>query len=168
MILLLLDPPRFECETAGEAATLARLMGITAVPAPPVIVRSPIAPDTAKAPARPTAGQILHAATPKPVSRFAGRGPMEPTGKTKSCKTCGKPFPILDHSDCPSVYCRGCRPVVAPRKNPKPPIPAAGRLTVKKHADPVSCSTCGASVPEFEAINGQCLQCAPLAARKRA
>lgn len=161
MIRLLLDPPRFECDEPGEAAVLAGLMGIKAVSAPPVIVREPIA----SVPPKPSP-----APAPKPVSRFASRGPMTPTGSSKTCKKCGASFPVLDRTDCPSVYCRACRPVQVPRKNPKAPIPAAGKLGVRKHADPVVCRgrDCGASVPEFESIDGLCLQCAPMAARKRA
>lgn len=151
MIRLLLDPPLFaECETAEEAATLVKLMGLgpvtVATERPRLVI--PVVP--------PIAPPVRH---PK--------GRMEPTGKTKPCKKCGKAFPVLDRSDCPSVYCRDCRPTQLPRKNPKPPIPVAGRLVARKHAEPVSCRSCGASVPEFESINGECLQCAPIAARKR-
>lgn len=158
MIRLLLDPPRFECETADEAAALAKLMGIG--PAP--VVYGSCSTVTTE---RPKLVIPVVPPVAPPVRHPKGR--MEPTGKTKPCKKCGKAFPVLDRSDCPSVYCRNCRPTQLPRKNPKPPIPVAGRLVARKHAEPVSCRSCGASVPEFESINGECLQCAPIAARKR-
>lgn len=160
MIRLLLDPPRFECETATDAAALAKLLGI-------VVERIETA--------RPSvARQALAIVTPPDEdetgrSIVAPRAAMKPTGKTKTCKTCGKAFPVVTRGDCASVYCLTHRPVPIPPKKPKPVTPAAGKLgATRKHADPVSCKQCGASVPEFEAINGECLQCAPLAARKRA
>lgn len=154
MIRLLLDPPRFECETADEAAVLARLLGIRTTEH--VAIAAPI--------------QTLPTKTaPRPVSKFAGRGPMQPTGHSKPCKKCGAEFPVLDRTDCPSVYCRACRPAPPKPRKPRLPVPAAMKAThVRKHADPVSCSRCGASVPEFESINGECLQCAPMGARKSA
>lgn len=166
MIRLLLDPPRFECESARDAAELARLMDIGAVPAKPMAT-PPLAP-------RATRHSIALAPVAAPAAshvpcKLPAAKPIKPTGHTKTCKTCGKKFPVLDRSDCPSVYCRTCLPVLSPRKNPKAPVPAAGRPgAAQRHADPIACVTCGASVPEFESINGQCLQCAPLAARKRA
>ena len=156
VIRLLLDPPRFECDTADEAAVLARLLGIRP-PAPvPVVPIAAVGPKPAM----------------RPATKFASRGPMKPTGHEKPCKKCGKAFPVLDRSDCPSVYCRACRPVQVPRKNPKAPTPAAGQPSVTRETGfpVVSCRnrTCGASVPSFETIDGLCLECAPMAARKRA
>ena len=95
---------------------------------------------------------------------------MVPTGKLKTCKKCGGDFPVADRTDCAALLCRACRPAPAKRKPRLPkaaPAPAPAPVKAKKDAGPKSCATCGATVPEFELINGECLQCAPLGARKR-
>lgn len=166
MIRLLLDPPRFECETATDAASLAKLMGI--------VVERMDAPRPA--PAR----QALAIVTPpdedetgRPTTAPAPRAAMKPSGKTKTCKSCGESFPVITRGDCASVYCLTHRPAPIPRKSPKPVTPAAGRMTrvprvpTGHHTTgPESCTACGATVPQFELINGECLQCAPIGARK--
>lgn len=165
MIVLLLDPPRFECATADEAAALAKLMGIG--PAP--VVLGSCSTVTTE---RPKLVIPIVPPLAAPVRRAKGR--MRPTGKLKTCKKCGGDFPVADRSDCAAAYCRACRPAPAPRRKPRLPMPAAvkpAKATAKpgrNHAEPVSCSTCGASVPEFESIDGECLQCAPLVRRKSA
>jgi hypothetical protein len=190
VIRLLLDPPHFECDEPGEAAVLAELLGIKAVPVPPVIVREPIATPTLTSaavvgkkhgwnapghtsPEEFEAAKKTFAKTGVLVAR--AKGQMAPTGHSKTCKKCGASFPILDRTDCPSVYCRACRPAPNKPRKPRLPVPAAmkaarptAQAQVRKHADPVSCSRCGASVPEFESINGECLECAPMGARKTA
>jgi hypothetical protein len=105
VIRLLLDPTRFECETADEAAALAGLFGIRVNDtAPSVDVAPPPVNDQHRPVNKLSAGQILSAAGARP------RGAMAPTGHEKTCKKCGASFPVLDRTDCPSVYCRACRP----------------------------------------------------------
>lgn len=167
MIRLFLTPPHFECDSPEDASALAKLMGI--VPAQVVCSTSP----------KPSRRAVEIVAPPgedetaRPF-RPARRSGMEPTGKTKECKKCGDEFPVLDRTDCPSVYCRACRPAPAPPRKPRLPMPEAVRPlrrpakpAARSHADPVTCRDCGASVPEFEAIEGQCLECAPIGAVKR-
>lgn len=165
MIRLLLDPPRFECETATDAAALAKLMGIVVEriePARTVPTRAALSIVTP--PDEDETGRTVNAPAP--------RATMKPSGKAKTCKKCGVAFPVISRSDCASVYCPTHRPAPIPKKNPKPVTPAAGRMTrvpVAKHTTgPESCTTCGVTVPQFELINGECLQCAPMGARKRA
>ena len=142
MIRLLLDPPQFECETAEDAATLARLFGF---------IREPVV----VMPARESLGHP--------------QGRMKPTGNAKTCKTCKRPFPIIDRTDCAAVYCKACRPPQLPRKNPKAPVPAAGRtprLPIKPSEPKAKCRTCGDTMRAFEQINGECLDCAPMGAKQ--
>jgi len=100
VIRLLLEPPRFECETAQDAADLARLMGIKAATAPEFSVCTPLSvgPVTVKAP------------TVTATSAGHPQGRMKPTGRSKPCKKCKRPFPIVDRTDCAAVYCKACRP----------------------------------------------------------
>jgi hypothetical protein len=181
VIRLLLDPPRFECETATDAASLAKLMGVVVERLEAGrLVQTRSALSIVSPPDEDETGRTVSAASvpvnEKPVSVNAPRprGRMKPTGKTKTCKTCGLSFPVVSRGDCASVYCVAHRPMPIPRKSPKPVTPAAGRLTrvprVPSQAHttgPESCTACGATVPQFELINGECLQCAPIAARKR-
>lgn len=182
MIRLLLDPPCFECETATDAAALAKLLGIVVErietgPARPASARhalsivSPPDEDETGRTVNETPGFVN--AKPSPVNAPKPRAGMKPRGKKKTCKKCGVSFPVLTRSDCASVYCPIDRPAPIPRKNPKPVTPAAGRMTRVPRVPtglhttgPESCKTCGATVPQFELINGECLQCAPIGARK--
>lgn len=202
MIRLLLDPPRFECETAIDAFSLAGLFGIGVsvhvnVAAPIVNVPAPIV-NAAPTPAEPA-----------PVATASAN--------TAACRLCGQPFTRLTAA----LYCPTCRPrkpknarhapkpsapptpCVKPgckvtfspersgivhcpehRLGPgqkrasagkpvpvKPPVPAAGMPTrVPIHPDEPTapCRTCGDVTRAHELINGECLDCAPLAARKSA
>lgn len=150
MIRLLLRPPHFQCDTPAEAAKLARIIRISS-DAPLIEV---VDSDSAK---------------------------------TKKCVRCGKSFSTVAHADRSSSSCRDCRPPRPGWKKPRKPIerkprvakeravpvrataPASvaprGAAFVSKHG-PVSCRDCGATVPEFESINGLCLQCAPMGERK--
>lgn len=140
MIRLLLRPPHFECDTPSEAAKLARIIRIS---------------------------------SERPMIEVADAA----SAKQKRCECCKALFSTVDHGDRASRRCRKCR---APKPTWKPraarkakvapapsPAPVVKRrpAPVEKHG-PKCCTTCGATVPEFEMQDGECYQCAPMARRR--
>lgn len=152
MIRLLLRPPHFECDTPAEAAKLAR---------------------------------IIRVSSDRPMIEVADAG----SSKTKRCAKCKAHFSTVAPKDRASSLCPGCRPKPARRKaaaaHPSSGVRLPGRCLAEKpaarpvavttpkpepgpaHFEMVTCRArnCGASVPEFESIDGLCLECAPMARR---
>lgn len=147
MIRLLLRPPHFQCDSPAEAAKLARIIRISS--------DAPL------------------------IEVVDGE-----SAKTKRCAKCKTTFSTVAHADRASRFCKSCRPKPARwaakraprlRKSAAPSVPApvtvAAPVAPRKPAfspkhGPVSCLQCGATVPEFESINGLCLECAPMGDRK--
>lgn len=148
MIRLLLRPPHFQCDTPAEAAKLAR---------------------------------IIRLSSDSPLIEVVD----SQSAKTKTCAMCKARFSTVAPADRASSRCRACRPprkgwkirkpierkarpaIPAPKAVPTAVVATRRSAFAPKHG-PVSCRDCGASVPELESIDGLCLQCAPLGARRTA
>lgn len=95
-------------------------------------------------------------------------------GTTKVCVTCGATFPVETRSDCRAKKCPAHRERMrgGPRVRPRPqkaapvaPLKVAPALKPKPVPAPTHCP-CGAPLTPLRTINGLCLECAPLDARR--